>query len=184
MPKAFLFHGTGGHSKENWFPWMKTQLEERGYETVIPDFPDSDSPLPEKWYPVIDDLVDQVESDSIVIGHSLGGLIAFRFLERINTKINLAVAVSPTLGIMPIKYIEGDHPFLEGGFNWEKIRSGANHFIVFHSDDDPFVCMANGEKAAEELGTELSFIPNSGHFNEKAGYLEFPQLLEKMESCL
>lgn len=184
MPKAFLFHGTGGHSKENWFPWMRKELESRGYETVIPDFPDADAPLPEKWYPVLDALVDQVEPDSIVIGHSLGGLIALRFLERIHTIINVVALVSPTLGIMPIKYIEGDHPFLEGGCDWDVIRSHTQHSIVFHSDNDPFVCMANGERAAQELGVELSFVANAGHFNEKAGFTEFPQLLTELSVYL
>ncbi len=184
MPKAFLFHGTGGHSKENWFPWMQVELERRGYETVIPDFPEADNPHPDSWYPVIDGLVSEVKSDSIVIGHSLGGAIALRFLERIETIINVAAFISATLGIPPIKYIEGDHPFLEGGFDWEKIRNSSEHFVVFHSDDDPYVCIANGQKAADELGVELSLVPNAGHFNETAGYLEFPELLGKLEPFL
>ena len=184
MPKAFLFHGTGGHSKENWFPWMQSKLEERGYTLVIPDFPDANNPHPENWYPVIDDLIDHVSSDSIVIGHSLGGAVALRFLERINTTIHIAAFISATLGIPPIKYIEGDNPFLEGGFDWNAIRSHSKHCIVFHSDDDPYVCMANGQKAAEQLSVELSFVPNAGHFNAAAGFLEFPQLLEKIDSFL
>ena len=184
MPKAFLFHGTGGHSKENWLPWMKKELEDRGYETVIPDFPDADSPHPDKWYPIIDALVPEVESDSILIGHSLGGAVALRFLERIHVTLNVAAIVSPTLGIMPIKYIEGDHPFLEGGFNWNTIRRRAEHFVVFHSDNDPYVCMANGAKAAEKLGVELSFVANAGHFNAAAGYTEFPELLSKLHPFL
>lgn len=182
MPKAFLFHGTGGHSKENWFPWMQAKLEDRGYEVVIPNFPDADNPHPDTWYPLIDDLVSQVQSDSIVIGHSLGGAIALRFLERIETEMHIAAFVSATLGIPPIKYIEGDNPFLEGGFDWDAIRSHAKNFIVFHSGNDPYVCIANGQKAAEELGVELSFVPNAGHFNEAAGFLEFPQLLQKIDS--
>jgi len=184
MPKAFLFHGTGGHSRENWFPWMQTKLEHRGYETVIPDFPDADAPHPGKWYPVIDALVSEADSDSIVIGHSLGGAIALRYLERIQTTVNVAAIVSATLGIPPIKYIEGDSPFLEGGFDWDTIRSHARHFVVFHSDNDPYVCMENGRKAADELGAELSFIPNAGHFNEAAGYVSFPELLKKIEPYL
>ena len=184
MPKAFLFHGTGGHSKENWFPWIQKELEERGYETIIPDFPDANAPHPSKWYPVIDSLVDDVNEDSIVIGHSLGGAIALRFLERIQTTINATAIVSATLGIPPIKYIEGDSPFLVDGFDWNTIKNNSNNFIVFHSDNDPFVCIENGKKAADELGVELSFVPNAGHFNESAGYTKFPELLNAMSPYL
>ncbi|MDP7247544.1 MAG: alpha/beta fold hydrolase [Candidatus Peribacteraceae bacterium] len=181
MPKAFLFHGTGGHSKENWFPWIKTELESKGYEVIIPDFPDANTPTPDKWYPVIDNLVEEVDSDSIVIGHSLGGAMALRFLERIKTAVNVTAIISAALGIPPIKYIEGDSPFLEGGFDWDTIRSNSKHFVVFHSDNDPFVCIENGQKAASELGVELSFVPNAGHFNETAGYKEFPELLNSLQ---
>ena len=181
MPNVFLFHGTGGHSAENWFPWMKTELEAKGYTTVIPNFPDAEKPHPSKWYPVIDALVDQVASDSLVIGHSLGGVMALRLLEKIDVKADIIVLISTPLGIPPIQYIESDSPFLQGGFHWEYIRSHAKHSIVFHSDNDPYVCIENGQKAAQELGVELSFIPNAGHFNESAGYTEFPQLLKKIE---
>ena len=182
--KAFLFHGTGGHSKENWLPWMSKKLQELGYETIVPDFPDADSPQPEKWYPVIDALVGDVDEDSIVIGHSLGAAIALRFLERIDMTIHVLALVGVTLGIPPIKFIEGDSPFLEGGFDWATIKSRTRHSIVFHSDDDPFVDMANGREAAAQLSVDMTFIPNAGHFNASAGYTEFPELLEALKPHL
>ncbi|KKU49733.1 MAG: hypothetical protein UX71_C0007G0018, partial [Parcubacteria group bacterium GW2011_GWA1_47_10] len=30
----------------------------------------------------------------------------------------------------------------------------------------------------------LSFVPNAGHFNTKAGYTQFPELLEKLENFI
>ncbi|MBU0458276.1 alpha/beta fold hydrolase, partial [Patescibacteria group bacterium] len=139
MPNAFIFHGTGGHSEENWFPWMKKELIKLGYDVIIPNFPEPDNPTPDNWYPVIDELKEKVDSDSIVIGHSLGGAIALRFLERIKTPVKITAIVSATLGIPPIKYIEGDSPFLEGGFDWDRIKSHSKNFLVFHSDNDPYV---------------------------------------------
>ena len=34
------------------------------------------------------------------------------------------------------------------------------------------------------IGVELSFIPNAGHFNAKAGYLRFEELWEKLEKLV
>ena len=35
----FIFHGTGGYPKENWFPWLKQQLEIKGFNVTVPQFP-------------------------------------------------------------------------------------------------------------------------------------------------
>ena len=62
----------------------------------------------------------------------------------------------------------------------DKKRNKAGRFVVFHSDDDPYVDLANGKKLSEELGVELNFVPNAGHFNASAGYTEFPDLLKEV----
>ena len=52
---------------------------------------------------------------------------------------------------------------------------------MLHSDNDPYVTLANGEKLAEKLGIKLNFVPNSGHFNAQAGYTKFPALLKEIK---
>lgn len=51
---------------------------------------------------------------------------------------------------------------------------------MYHSDNDPYVGLENGKKLAESLGVDLTFVPGAGHFNAKAGYLSFDDLLEKL----
>lgn len=84
------------------------------------------------------------------------------------------------IGVRPIKFYEGDEKFSGFSFDWELIRTKAAQFIVFHSDNDPYVSMGNGEQLAKELGVSLNFIPNAGHFNAAAGYTKFERLLEKV----
>ena len=40
--------------------------------------------------------------------------------------------------------------------------------------------IANGEEIAKQLNIKLNFVPNAGHFNKKAGYVEFQELYEKI----
>jgi predicted alpha/beta hydrolase family esterase len=55
---------------------------------------------------------------------------------------------------------------------------------VFQSDDDPYVCLGNGEHLSKNLNVALNFVPNAGHFNSVAGYTTFALLLEKIKLFL
>jgi predicted alpha/beta-fold hydrolase len=35
---AFIIHGAYGKSRENWFSWLKEELEKEGYQVYVPDF--------------------------------------------------------------------------------------------------------------------------------------------------
>ena len=53
----FILHGTEGHPGENWFPWLKQELEQKGYNVIVPQFP---TPLviPAKiseWFDILKD---------------------------------------------------------------------------------------------------------------------------------
>lgn len=182
MKTAFIFHGTEGYPEENWFPWMKEKLKEKGYEVFVPQFP-SPPVVPSKiseWFEVLKTFEQYIDQDSILIGHSLGGKFLLRVLEKLESPIKTACFVGTPIGIQPIANNERDNAFTENNFDWENIKNKAQHFIVFQSDNDPYVGLENGKELAKNLGVELSFIPNAGHFNKPAGYTKFPELLEKI----
>ncbi len=39
MRNIFLIHGSYGHPQENWFPWLKKELESLGHKVYVPAFP-------------------------------------------------------------------------------------------------------------------------------------------------
>ena len=53
--------------------------------------------------------------------------------------------------------------------------------VVFQSDNDPYVPLEKTKQLAKSLDVELKIIKNAGHFNEKAGYIKFPELLEDIK---
>lgn len=182
MKHALIIHGTGGFPEENWFPWLKTELEKREYEVAIPQFPTPEGQSLESWLGVLANYSGYFDKDSIAIGHSLGGLFLLRALERAKAPIRGAFFVGAPVGERPIKFYDSDYKFSGFDFDWAKIRQGAQHFEVWHSDTDPYVSLANGRKLASELGVPLNFVPNAGHFNAAAGYNTFPALLDKIVS--
>ena len=184
MTNVFIIHGTGGHPQENWFPWLKSELEKLGCKVIIPQFPTPQNQNLQTWFEVFDKYKKDFTSDTILIGHSLGGAFALRILEQSNTQIKAAFFVGTPIGVRPITNWEGDQPFIGKPFDWQKIRSNAKTFTVFHSDDDPWVGVGNGIELSKNLGTEFVHLTNAGHFNAKAGYTKFELLLEKMKRAL
>lgn len=180
MKNAIIIHGTEGYPEENWFPWLKNELERLGYRVEVPQFP-SPPVVPAKiseWFDVLDN--HEINEDTVLIGHSLGGVFTLRILEKIDTPVKSAFFVGTPVGIKPIKYYDRDVAFSGFDFDWKKIRGNARKFVAFHSDNDPYVDLANGQKLAEKLGITLHFVPNSGHFNAQAGYTKFPALLQEI----
>ena len=183
---VFIFHGTEGYPEENWFPWLKQELEKANYNVIVPQFPTPPVVAAKisEWFDVLKKYEKQIDENTIFIGHSLGGIFTLRILEKLTHPIRATFLVGTAIGIQPIINYKRDQNFSGFDFNWDKIKSEAKHFEVFHSDNDPYVGLKNGEELAKNLGVELTFIPNAGHFNTKAGYTKFKALRNKIIALL
>ena len=186
MNNIFIFHGTEGSPEENWFPWLKEKLEVRGHKVIVPQFP-SPPFIPAKideWFKVFKNYEQDISKDTIFIGHSLGGIFTLRIMEKLKQPVKAAFFVGTPIGVKPILNYDRDSSFSGFEFEWDKIKNKAQYFVVFQSDNDPYVDLANGKELAKNLDVELSFVPEAGHFNKKAGYTKFDELLKKLEPLL
>ncbi len=187
MRNVFIFHGTEGYPEENWFPWLKEKLEATGKcKVFVPQFP-SPPVVPAKvaeWFEVLKGYKQYINEDTILIGHSLGGIFVLRMLEHRKQPVRAAVFVGTPIGVRPILNYDRDSSFSGFSFDWATIKANAKDFVVYQSDNDLYVSLGNGEELAKNLGVKLSFIPNAGHFNAKAGYTKFEALLEKLQGII
>ena len=185
MTNLFIFHGTGGYPGENWFPWLKKELEKLGCNVAVPHFPTPENQSLENWLNILNNYKQFLTEDTILVGHSLGGAFLLRVLEKYDIKFKAAFIVAAPVGIRPIRNYVGDKVFLGGfTFDWTRIKSHCRKFFVYHSDNDPYVSLGNGKELAKNLGIDLIFIPNAGHFNMAAGYTEFNEILERIKKEL
>ena len=186
MKNALILHGTENNSQGNWFPWLKQELVKKGHNVFVPQFP-TPPVVPAKineWFDVLKDYKQHINEDTVLIGHSLGGIFTLRILEQQKHPVKAALLVGTPIGVRPILNYDRDNSFSGFSFDWENIKNKAQNFVVFQSDTDPYVGLANGEQLASHLNVKLNFVPNAGHFNAKAGYLQFEKLLEEVNKIL
>jgi len=185
--KVIIIHGAYGNPEENWFPWLKKELEKLGIEVFVPRFPTPENQILENWQNVFKDYEQHMGEDTIVVGHSLGPAFLLDVLEK--HKAKAAFFVAGFTGLFTGKYAdpafdEINKTFTERTFDWEAIKNNCKKFFVYQSDNDPYVPPEKGEDLAKNLGVELNVVQNAGHFNKDAGYTKFEQLLKDLKPLL
>jgi predicted alpha/beta hydrolase family esterase len=181
--QAVFVHGTYGNPGENWFPWLKTELEKLGYKVVAPSFPTPQDQEPEKWLSILDRAVTTFDDHLIMAGHSLGDALILRKLEQLQQPIRAAFLVSGFLGELGNSQFDPvNAPFFRIPFNWDKIKRNCHSFFVYNGDNDPYVPLEKGRELARHLDTQLHIVKGGGHINESAGFTRFDRLLQDIKT--
>ena len=179
MATVFIIHGVEGHPEENWFPWLKAELEKRGNKVIVPQFPTPEGQTLENWLATLKTYEADLGSDTILVGHSLGGAFALNVLEHYPARAAFLVAC--VFGPVFEAFDEGMKTFAQRDFNWPAILANCPHFEIFHSDNDPYIKLEVAEKLSRHLNTPVTLVPGAGHFNASSGFTKFDLLLEKLE---
>lgn len=183
MPKIriYLIHGWGGSPNNDWLPWAKTELENRGYEVIVPNMPGTDTPVIEAWVNHLTELVGEIKSNDIFIGHSIGCQTILRYLEKSKGKANKVVLVAPWFTLSNLSDNEAWNiadPWIKTPINFDDIKSKANKFIAVFSDNDPWVpYQENLQLFKEKLNPKIITLHNHGHITADEGFTELPELL-------
>jgi len=188
MTNVFIFHGAEGSPEENWFPWLKKELQYKKCNVIVPRFPTPEGQTLENWLKVFEESIEEANlnredlEQAILIGHSVGGLFMLSLLEKYKIKAAFFVASFP--GLPGNRFDEGMKTFappIRADFDWQKIQTNCHRFFVYHGDNDPYVGLGTAQKLARNLHAKLQLVKGAGHFNGSAGYLKFPLLLEEIK---
>jgi predicted alpha/beta hydrolase family esterase len=178
MSTIFIIHGVGGNPEENWFPWLKAQLEKVGHRVIVPQFPTPENQTLEEWMEVMDGYQNDLGPETILVGHSLGPSFILSVLEKYRAKA--AFLVAPVFGKIENIFEPTMRSFYQHPFDWEKIKSNCPYFVILHTENDPYLQLDQTEILAGILQAPLHIIPGGGHLNQSAGYRELPLLLEEI----
>lgn len=181
MKRAYLIHGWGGTPEHGFFPWLKTELEARGYAVEAPVMPEADAPAYEKWVPFLEERVGTPDEDTLLVGHSMGGQAALRFLERLpdGGRVGTVILVAPvTDAIKGMSESEEAvaRPWLDRPLDWAKIGRSADSIVGIFSDTDRWI-PTEGEALVRGAGGKTVVLHGRGHFSGDEGCHDLPEAL-------
>jgi len=180
MKQAILLHGTGGSDSDYfWFGDTKQFLEAHGYNVWWPQLPGTDRPILEESLAFVEEHLPPLDEQSIVIGHSSACPLILWLLE--NSMLHLKQVVLVSGFYEPIDEAEQggiSHLMLPAdGFDFDRIRTAAEAFVLINSDNDPWGCTAERAKSvAEELDARMIIAEGQGHMGSKAFNQPMPEL--------
>jgi hypothetical protein len=185
--RVFIIHGWDGYPEENWFPWLKKELESKGFEVYVPQLPDSGIPRIQKWIPKLAETVGNADEQTYFIGHSLGCQTIARYLESLpkNIKVGGAVFVAGFFKRLTGPedepgVPETDRHWLDTPLDLEKVKSHLPKSIAIFSDNDPYVPLDNQDDFRDKLGSRIIIEHNMYHFSKSHGITQLPIALESL----
>ena len=181
-----LLHGYTGRNDKNFFPWLKAELEKCGATVQVPQLPNTDNPV------VIDQMNHvlkniKFDENTVLVGHSLGGLVAMKVLEKISKPIHKLILVAPaTLKQFyepgeDINHKTGKQKAFISSFDYQfdfgKISQQAKTKIILQDDNDTPSRVPSMQFIAEKIQAQLyNTVANKNHFRAE----QEPFILEKI----
>lgn len=176
VKKALILHCWFGSSKDNWYPWLKKELTKKGYQVFVPDLPAMRTNLPDMELQLkkINKTLE-VDINTIVIGHSLGSVLALRLAERKSFGKMILVA-----GWDFDDLTEEHQSFWKNKINHEKIRRNVKEIYCLHSNDDPYITAFQAEEMCKRLNGRFILIRGGGHLTKKEGFIKLPEIFKSL----
>lgn len=189
MPKkVYIVYGWKASPEENWFPWLKAELEKRGFEVFVPRLPESLVPRIDAWINKLSDVVGVPDENTFFIGHSLGCQTIVRYLETLDDHIKIGGVVfvagffkdlkswiKSFVNIAAKKLVA---EWLEAPINLKKAKSHFDKSIAIFSTNDYFVSLENQDIFCDNFGSKIVIEHNKGHFSGSTGVFELPSALD------
>lgn len=169
--RIFIVHGWDGYPEEGWFPWLKKELEARGFKVFVPQLPNAENPRIEKWVPALASAVGTVDKNTYFVGHSMGCQAIARYLESLPVGVKVGGIVFVGGFFKRLTGLEDDPDvqetnrlWFEAPIDFKTVKSHFSKSVAIFSDDDPFVPLDNQDAFRYNLGSEIIIEHSKGHF--------------------
>jgi predicted alpha/beta hydrolase family esterase len=186
IKRAFIVHRWGGTPGADWYPWLKKELEKKGFKVEVPTMPNTSEPKINDWVSHLKKVVGKLDNETYFVGHSIGCQAIMRFLEKedYDGKLGNVVFVA---GWFKLNNLEGKEveaiasPWMDTPIDFNKIKPKLSKLSVFLSTNEPYGFIEENSKAfRDELGAKVITLKNRGHFTAGDGVNKLPEILNEI----
>ncbi len=187
MKRVYIVHGWEGAPTEPQISWIRSQLEAKGYAVEAPAMPNSATPVIEAWVRKLQEVVQNPDSDTYFIGHSIGGQAIMRYLAGLpqDTRIGGAIFLAGWFVLNNLEDEEAEKiakPWIETPIDFETLKKRTDNYVAILSDNDHWVPADITKSIFEtKLGARVITEHNQGHFTAEEGVTEVPVVIQELE---
>ena len=174
MIKAIILHAWYEKPDMNWYPWLKGELEEKGYTVFVPDLPtmSTDAPDLKTLMQFVEDLTE-IDSNTVIVGHSLGALLAMRLAEKYKFAKMFLVA-GWDYNDLTVEH----QSFWPNMIDHAAIKSHVKEIYCVESDNDFVLTAFMAEEMCKRFSGKFILVKGAAHFLGNDGITQIPKLLE------
>lgn len=184
--RVFIVHGWEGTPNEGWFPWLKSELEKKGFKVNVPAMPNTAEPKIDPWVSHLEKQVGIPDKDTYLVGHSIGCQAILRYLERLpkDIKVGGLVLVAGFVNLVGLTNSEKIvvKPWLTEPILWKNILQHTKNFVSIFSDNDTWVLPSESEIFRDKLGAKVVEQKAKGHFSGDDGIKKLPVVLKELSN--
>jgi serine hydrolase len=157
---------------KDWRDSLEDELGEN-YEVYIPKMPNTTNARYEEWKIWFEKIINKLNDNLIIIGHSLGGIFLAKYLNKNNSPKKIKATI-----LLAAPYDDKDlnEPLAEFNLNssLNNFARQAGKVYLIQSKDDPVVPISELEKYKKALpNVETLIVDGMGHFKVE----KFPELV-------
>ncbi len=180
MKNVILIHGYNGIPKI--YKWLEKKLKKLKYNVILPEFPPREGVVYEEWKKIFDQYRQYINSNSIIVAHSIGNEFTIKYMNENDLKINLYIGLA---GFS--QYFEWEtkqdlnracQNFLVSKKELENFKNRSNKRYAIYSDNDHLVPFELLEQFPKSIEAVPVLIKNIGHMGKKSGIEKIPKVIE------
>ena len=149
-----------------------------GFRVFLPEMPNKYNAKYREWEMWFDKIAPLLRKETILVGHSLGGIFWIKYLATHDVSISVlkTILISAPFDTSDVGTLAD---FELEDINVERARLNIGELHIFHSEDDMVVPYAHSQKYVEMFGSVcLHTLTNRGHFNRE----DFPELVQEIQN--